>query len=171
LTGSTTSILNHPINVIKMHNWNNDTSTGILKLSKELRNKFGIGIFGYGLQYTLLRDSMFTCVFFGLSKKYNKERSIIKDLFFGTLATIASAPSNYYRTRLFFNFDKKINFVQITSELAHDVMSNGNTFFKRFLYLMHGRLNIGFGTMRVGLGIATSKKIYDLINEQTNKLK
>ncbi|AYV75134.1 MAG: hypothetical protein Terrestrivirus1_8 [Terrestrivirus sp.] len=157
-TGCTTAVLTSPINVIKMFNWNQDTNNKKLRiLGMEMYKKYGYSVFFKGLECTMLRDSLFSSIFYGLSTKYNEEKNMVKDICFGTIGTIVASPINYARNEKYFNFDKKITVIDVTKELFTDI-KNGN-----IKNLIFHKLNIGWGTLRVGVGMALSKQIYETI--------
>lgn len=157
-TGCTTAVLTNPINVIKMFNWNQDTNNKkLVVLGTEMYKKYGYNVFFKGLECTMLRDSIFSSIFYGLSTKYNKEKSIMKDVCFATVGTIAASPINYARNEKYFNFDKKVTIMDVTKEFSMDI-KNGN-----IKNLIFHKLNIGWGTLRVGVGMALSKQIYETI--------
>lgn len=161
LTGLTTTIFNHPMNVIKMYNWNNnDNKISIRLLANKIYIKYGILSFFRGMHYTFIRDALFSTIFFKLSEKYNKQKSLLNDTIYASIATIISSPINYCRSAMYFNFNDNPKFKHIAQELIDDVKKIKN---RKIYYLLHNKLNIGFGTMRVGIGIAVSKYIYDIL--------
>lgn len=168
LTGITTTLFNHPINVIKMNNWNNSiTSTSLVSLARNLKQKYGLSIFLFGIQYTLLRDISFSFVFFKLSNdKYFSNNRVANDFISSLVATIIASPINYYRNALFFSFQEKKTFKTLTKELVADIRTN-QTFISKVYYIVHNKLNVGFGTLRVGAGMAFAKYIYEYLNAQT----
>jgi len=124
--------------------------------------KYGILSFFRGIHYTFIRDALFSTIFFKLSEKYNKKKSLFNDTIYASLATIISSPINYYRSAMYFNFNDNPTFYHITEELLNDIKKNKD---KKIYYLLHNKFNIGFGTLRVGIGIAVSKKIYEIIEK------
>jgi hypothetical protein len=163
LTGLTTTIFNHPMNVIKMYNWNNQNpKNSIITLANKIYIKYGMLSFFRGIHYTFTRDALFSTIFFKLSEKYNKKKSLFNDTIYASLATVLSSPINYYRSAMYFNFNDNPTFYNITEELLNDIKKNKD---KKIYYLLHNKFNIGFGTLRVGVGIAVSKKIYEIIEK------
>jgi hypothetical protein len=162
LTGLTTTIFNHPMNVIKMYNWNNNDKKSIRILANKIYVKYGILSFFRGIHYTFIRDAIFSTIFFKLSEKYNKQKSLLNDTIYASIATIISSPINYYRSAMYFNFNDNPKFIHITRELIDEIdkIKNGKIY-----YLAHNKLNIGFGTIRVGVGIAVSRYIYEFISK------
>jgi len=124
-----------------------------------MHSKYGLKIFCYGINYTIARDIMFSSFFYTLSDKYNKKKSIWYDICFASFATIMTAPINYFRSRLYFDFNNPIKLNRMVSELKSEVC---NTKINKFTFLFHNKFNIGLGTLRVGIGMAISKKIYEL---------
>lgn len=161
LTGATVAILNNPINVIKIHNWNRYTSIGSFQLGKEMYKKHGMNIFMYGGSYTIFRDSLFSLVFYTLSNKYNSHKSIYNDILYASAATAITSPINYFRNRLYFDFTKPVTVKQMILEINNESKSLTCTKASKLMYILHNKFNINFGVLRVGIGIALSKKIYE----------
>jgi hypothetical protein len=160
-TGLTSVALTHNFNVIKMYQWSHQKTGGVIKTTRVMAKEYGYGVFLRGFPQTCLRDSIFCVTLFSLSKLWNPEKNFIKNIAIASFATALSSPVNYLRNRLFFDFNEyPIPLTKIWQELAEGVGSQ-QRFMQKFSYIMHDRLNIGWGTLRVGLGIAVAQKIYD----------
>lgn len=167
VTGCVIPLANHPINVVKMYNWNRDTSEGLVPLAKEMHRKYGPRIFALGLQYTMVRDVAFTTLFYGLTERFNRKKSFTRDVVLASTATALSSPLNYFRNSLYFSFNQHgrtghVTFGEIFRDLQRDVMGRGTTGDK-VRYLFQDRFCVGWGTLRVGVGMALSKKIYEAV--------
>jgi len=168
LTGMTIPIFTNPLNVIKMNNWNHIVSKTekcpkLLDLAIEIKKKYGYGEFYKGMIYTVSRDVLFSSAFYYLSNNYNKKKSFLNDALFGSVATIIVSPVNYFRNRLYFDFDKKITLKYMVKETMAETKQK-QTVAKQISFLLFSKFNIGYGSLRVGLGMAMSKKLYDLLN-------
>lgn len=167
-TGFTTTLLNHPINIIKMSNWNNNLiSSGLFSLGCQLKNKYGLPIFIKGLQYTLARDVIFSCLFFNFLKtKQFSENNFVNGTTGAMIAAIITSPINYYRNATFFDLSQTKNFTIITKELyleIHGKQQNSSSL-KKIYHLFHNKFNVGYGTLRVSIGMSFSKLLYDYLN-------
>jgi len=166
-TGLTTVNLSHGFNVIKMYQWSHKTSNGIIKSTKLMAAEYGWRIFFRAYFQTCLRDCIFSTTYFYLSDKLNKEKRFGMNVAIASTATALSSPVNYLRTRLFFDFrESNVTLTKIFHELAEGVKSK-ETVPKKISYIVQNRFNIGFGTLRVGLGMAVADKIYRYLKETT----
>lgn len=102
-----------------------------------------------------------------LLKKYESNISFISNLIAGSLATILSSPLNYFRNIHYATSpDKKPdNFITITKDLIHRTRQE-NTLWKKLSYLQ-SRLRIGWGTARVGVGMAVGSEFYTMCTRST----
>jgi hypothetical protein len=163
ITGCSSSIITSPMTVTKMYNWNQEQSKSLYTLSHNLYKTYGLTAFVRGLHCTMLRDSIFAVTFYGLSSKFNKQRCLTNDVLYGSIATLVSSPINYVRNMSYFNFNKKIKVSDVLKDLKNDIK------YKNYNELFIKKLNCGWGTLRVGLGMATSKKIYEIISDNFKK--
>ena len=160
LTGTIVATSNNFVHVMKMYNWNDKSKAkNAFSLAKEVYTKYGFKMFHYGLGPTIARDALFGGLYCGLGDKYNKDQLYYKDMIFACVATLTTSPINYLRNRLYFDLDQKVNYRDIGKELF-SAIGKIPSLSNRLTYLFHWKLNIGIGTLRVGLGMATSKKIY-----------
>jgi hypothetical protein len=80
LTGITTALLLNPLNVVKFHNWNHDTSEGLRVLATRLHKQHGARVFTRGLGYTMLRDTVYAIGYGWTSVLYNPEKHLLMDV-------------------------------------------------------------------------------------------
>lgn len=158
LTGSTVAVISNPITVLRMYNWNHSESFGYRQLYK----KHGLPIFNRGIMYTLNRDIFFSIMFYTLVERYNKDRKLSYDFAIASSATFMTSPIHYFRSRLYFDFNKPVKFTTILKEIKTDLMANTSLKHK-LIDLFHTKFNAGFFSLRVGMGVAISKKIYEFI--------
>jgi hypothetical protein len=166
-TGLTTVALNHPINVVKMYAWSHKCNDGLIAVTQQLTRTHGWSVFLRAIHYTCLRDMAFSMALFKLSDKYNNERSILKDTAIASFATFITSPVNYMRNRAFFDFKAPpVSFEIIATELYTGIREQPSLWDKTsFLFLK--KFNVGFGTLRVGLGMAMAKKIYETLKDNS----
>lgn len=166
LTGTTTAILLNPINVVKTHNWNQDTSIGLFKLGKQIYTNHGTLAFTRSLYYTILRDITFGTIYSQCNMKYNPNKRIAEDILFAGLATSLSSPINYIRHQILFApLDQKApTFTLIKNDLIKEVNEQKNNKAK---YIITKKFCIGWGTLRVALGMGVSRQCYEFIKNNS----
>ena len=163
LAGTITALFNNPIHVVKMYNWNTSDKKSFIILSTDIYRKYGLGRFYYGLSYTTFKDVLFSCIFFALSEKYNKDKLILYNIIFASLATIITSPVYYFRNRIYFDFNNPVKLKDMIIELQSQLVTTNQN---KIVYLFHNKFNIVFLTLRTSIGLAVSKKIYDCIDNR-----
>ena len=153
LTGTFVGFMANPVSVVKMHNWNKRLSNhSFLKLSKDLSSMYGKTVFLRGLHLTILRDSIFSLIYYS-----NQTDNAYNNIAFGTLATVSASPINYVRNCVFFDFNRKQKVIikETLKTMKTDIVTG------RYYDLVFSKFNCGWGTLRVGIGMAFSKWMYD----------
>jgi len=153
LTGITSALILNPINVIKFNNWNHGVSNGISSQAKLLYRQHGLMCFSRGLKYTLIRDVQFGALYSYLTLKYNPDHKVFPDVLFAIMATTCAAPINYCRAMVFATSHSQNppSFTQICAGLKEYSIKK----------ICLNKFCLGYGTMRVGLGMALSRQIYE----------
>lgn len=165
-TGLTTVCLTHHLNVIKMYQWSHQNTGGVIKSAKMMTSEFGSHVFLRGFFQTCLRDCLFSTTFFCLSKQLNTEQNFAKSVVIASSATALTSPINYLRSRIFFDFkDFPVPLTKVCQELAKEMHSKRGLL-QKTSYIFFDRLNIGFGTLRVGLGMAVAQKFYHYLKSK-----
>lgn len=131
-------------------------------------DKGGVRAFFVGTAATVSRDLVFGGIFACLrhefrhrQQEHNLEVSnFMIDVSAGCLATIASSPINYVRTVNYANPPGRehIPAKKILRDLWTQAMKR-ETWFRRFRYIQH-TLKVGWGTARVGCGMAFGSFVY-----------
>lgn len=169
-TGMTTAVLLNPISCVKYHAWGTDLDLRVV--AKDMYKEAGFGSFGRGLGTTAMRDSVFSVLYL-VGKRYSDEYCTENKIRFLTnslvscIATIATAPINYVRNMKYASGYKNCN---PTARMIYtDLFREQPVFDKKFgsvipiaHYYTH-RLAIGWGTLRVGVGIACGQYIFDTL--------
>lgn len=162
-TATTTVLLCQPVNVMKMYQWNHHVPGAFISSGTQLISKYGWKVMFKGFYPACVRDGIFASTYIGLSEKLNPDKYFTVNLAIASMATTISSPANYYRNRQFFNFDdRKIPLRKTVRELIDETKTKEGLV-PKIQYVVHKRLNIGWGTLRVGLGIALANKIYDYL--------
>jgi hypothetical protein len=161
MVGITTSLMLNPFTVIKYYTWK-DKNNVLNKVAKDLIKRQRYKILTHGLSMTITRDIVFSVGYLNIKdwyKKYddNKLSYFLLNMAGVAIATIASSPFNYVRTKIFENgFDKKINMLKTLKDLHNESIIN-----KPYTKYMLKRLCIGYGTLRVAVGINSGQLMYD----------
>jgi len=130
----------------------------------------GASAFFKGMLITGFRDMIFGCTYevgsLGLKHLLHEDyfgssTSFFANLIAGALATVASGPANYVRTMKYTTSPNEAapSAGKILKELWIQTREKPN-FFERLGNIQH-RMKIGWGTMRVGCGMAVGQKLFD----------
>jgi hypothetical protein len=166
-TGVTTAVFLNPISCVKYHAWG--TELKLIKVSKEMYKEAGLHSFTRGLGSIALRDSVFSVLYL-VGKRYSDEYSTNNKIRFLTnslvacVATIVTAPINYVRSMKYASGYKKENPSprQIFKDLLeYQTKYTGTKDVIPILKYYSHRLALGWGTLRVGVGIASGQYIFD----------
>ena len=167
LAGSTNALIVNPITAIKYKSWSREVNQGMMKEAMEMFRKGGFRPFGNGLLPTVLRDLCFggTYTFLRLELQYllqlTPEQQWAANMASAAMATVVSAPFNLvrnvqYATR---SREKADSISKILHDFVKDAKSH-KTAWQRARYIQN-RLRIGWGTVRVAIGMAFGHLVYD----------
>jgi hypothetical protein len=164
VTSGIMGFVTSPLSAIKLTNWNSDHSTKIISFAKQMYVKGGMYPFFRGTFVTLKRDIAFGATLGYLSYTYNPKKEFWKDAIFATSATTISSPFNYLRVIKYkAPCDIHLPSHVILKDLINIIQKecqNYNTFHK-IIYTFHHKFNVGWGSLRVGLGMAMSRQLYE----------
>jgi len=127
----------------------------------------GIMAFLKGVQPTIFRDSLFSVSYFYASDYFRpNNKGTIHDFAVDSLcamsATILGSPVNYVKNRIFMEKHfQHISLKGILTELC-DQITVQKTMLDKVKFVQH-RFSIGWGTARVGIGMALSRKVYEFL--------
>lgn len=167
LAGSTNALIVNPITAIKYKSWGREVNRGMLKESMEMFRKGGLRPFGNGLVPTVLRDLCFggTYTFLRLELQYllhlTPEQQWGANMTAAALATIVSAPFNLVRNVQYATRSREK--ADTISNILHDFVRearNQKSAWQSARYIQN-RLRIGWGTVRVAVGMAFGHLVYD----------
>ncbi|VEU42225.1 unnamed protein product [Pseudo-nitzschia multistriata] len=167
LAGTTNAMIVNPITAIKYKTWGREVNRGMATEVVEMFRKGGFRPFRNGLVPTVLRDLCFggTYTFLRLEIQYvfqlRPDQQWGANTVAASLATIVSAPFNLvrnvqYATR---SRERADGVAKILGDFAREVASQATTW--RSLRYFQTRLRIGWGTVRVGVGMAFGHSVYD----------
>ena len=167
LAGSTNALIVNPITAIKYKSWGREVNRGMMKESMEMFRKGGLRPFGNGLVPTVLRDLCFggTYTFLRLELQYllqlTPDQQWGANMAAAAMATIVSAPFNLVRNVQYATRSR--DKADTISKILHNFMKearNHETAWQSARYIQN-RLRIGWGTVRVAVGMAFGHLIYD----------
>jgi hypothetical protein len=189
LAGATNGMFMNPLSAIKYHMWGQVTTGSAATASfytaaRQMFNKGGIRPFMAGSVATILRDVKFGGVYaiirytgnrsyFTKVDNSDKAKPVPKSIWSetainvlaGCVATIVSSPMNYVRN---------IHYATLPGTAPADIVSifltlhreaNKHSHLSKKLQHIQGRLRIGWGTARVGIGMAFASKMYTICSE------
>lgn len=156
-------LLTSPVSAAKQQYWNSDKKTGIFKFAAEMYKIGGFYGFIRGTIITIERDMLFGLIFGYLSFTYNKKKYFLLDTSFATIATVASSPFNYVRIMKYkTESNVYISSFAILEDLVKIVKTEcPNNFLKQIIYIFQKKFNVGWGSARVGIGMALSRQLYE----------
>ena len=165
LTGSMSAIFLNWINLIKYTTWGHDYK--FWEAAKFLWKKDGWCLFAKGMNQTLIRDLSFGGTYNGvklvLHRKLEPEDTFERfccNMGAGIMATVVASPFNYARNVQFAARGKQSDFVTIFRDLR---MAKKQADCE-WCYVLHHRFNLGWGTVRVGVGMALGNFLYDYLS-------
>lgn len=167
LAGSANALIVNPITAVKYKSWAREVNRGMLKESMEMFRKGGLRPFGNGLVPTVLRDLFFggTYTFLRLELQYllqlTPDQQWGANMAAAAMATVVSAPFNLvrnvqYATR---SREKADSISKILQDFVREARGH-KTGWQRARYIQN-RLRIGWGTVRVAIGMAFGHLVYD----------
>jgi hypothetical protein len=157
----------NPVTAIKYKSWGREVNRGMLPEAMEMFRKGGLRPFSNGLYPTILRDLCFggTYTFLRLELQYlfqlRPEQQWAANMTAAALATIVSAPFNLVRNVQYATRSREK--ADTISMILHDFMRDARgqqTTWQRMRYIQN-RLRVGWGTVRVAIGMAFGHLVYD----------
>mmetsp|Transcript_9377 Transcript_9377/g.15295 ORF Transcript_9377/g.15295 Transcript_9377/m.15295 type:complete len:278 (+) Transcript_9377:418-1251(+) len=179
LTGSIIAIAANPLSTVTYQSWGNHHKGNVLQVAHKMWKQAGLTSFKNGLGITLCRDffwgGVYSCVRHEIPKLFvaegdkNDGVSFVSNVFAAGLATTITAPLNYLRNLEYgqsLDGAKRLDKLEALKELWSDARvvhaKNGTN---RLNYLA-SRMTIGWGTLRVSLGLAFSCQVYEFLRDQ-----
>lgn len=162
-----TGVITSPVSSIKMTNWNTDHDKKLIKLAKIMYKDGGFRSFFRGTAITMQREMIFGAILGYLTVNYNNQKNFYLDLMSFSIATIIASPVNYIRIIIYRSpIDSTPSIKHIIDQLSNDIkiVYNKTTLFKTMKYVIINKFNVGWGTIRVALGMSISRHIYLLLN-------
>ena len=172
LAGSISGVLTNSTSAIKYHTWGKDGRT-FFSSAYEMWTLGGIKPFIKGTKATVLRDTTFGCSYevlrhltrYQLEKYQNNNKKNLNfycNLIAALVATIASGPFNYARTIQYATPPNQptLLITQILKNLWHESTMQSTHSGGRLGFFQQ-KLRIGWGTLRVGVGMGVGQAVFD----------
>lgn len=171
LVGMVGGLITTPFNSIKYEMWSSNPDTArISRTAIELYNRGGVMRLMRGAVPTLYRDMMFGITFSYL--RHRGDNGFVNNVIAASLATVVSSPFNYARLKVYgadmrpdraamipSQSPRSSTFKILTQLRTDTIQYGGDSLISRSKYLVRS-LNIGWGALRVGLGMGLSSQIY-----------
>ena len=160
ISGAATGFITAPINAAKFDQWRQASSKSAADSARSVYREGGIRGLMRAAPVTVVRD-----VSFGITFSYLRHRNdsgLIENITAALIATVISSPFNYVRLRQYAAFGvlQQPTALTILKDVARDI---------RLMPTLTDRLrctfrvfNIGWGALRVGLGMGISSQIFDV---------
>lgn len=190
LAGIATGLILNPLSYVKYQCWGRNNYS-FLSQARLLRRNGGLAVFMRGARATCSRDAVFGAVYSllrnldfpssssavdqqGLNSTAlndgqrtigRKNKPFLQDLCSAAIGTILSSPLNYFRNIQYHELSNSTcpTMRQIYKNLLGEVYQENGMINK--LKIIQHRFRIGWGTMRVAVGMATASKIYSLCHK------
>jgi hypothetical protein len=176
-TGAVSAIILNPLSTIRYKTWGRDVNRGMAKeVAGMVRDSGSFRPFFNGLAPTIARDVVFGGCYTWLRLQIQfwgdlpPNEQWKANLIAAGLATVASGPFNYVRNIHYATSsrDTADGTLQVLRKLAADVNDQPTRIQK--LHFLQNRLRIGWGTMRVAMGVAFGHSVYDWLHTNTKHL-
>lgn len=167
--GAANAIVLNPLSAIKYRTWRREVSRGMwAEASRMLHKAGGLRPFWNGLLPTLYRDVTFGGVYTFLRFRIQACGQLDQwqaNCLAAALATIASGPFNYVRNIQYGtkSREKALSTWMILKDLWWQTAEQDSL--QRRIQFLTTKLRIGWGTIRVSLGMSLGHTIYDLLHD------
>lgn len=164
--GMSNALILNPISAVKYKTWGREVNRGMWTEVCSMFRQGGVRPFLNGLTPTLLRDVLFGGVytylrlemqFYGLPPEYQWAANMAA----AAIATVVSGPFNLARNEQYStrSVAKAPTIMEVFLGLIKEVHQLPTTYEK--CHHLQTRLRIGYGTMRVAVGMAFGHSVYD----------
>jgi hypothetical protein len=160
LVGVTGAIFTTPFNSVKYAMWSSGSSS-MIDTTRELYNRGGIPRLMVGAIPTLYRDMSFGFVYSVL--RHKGDNGFVNNVLAAFLATAVSSPFNYARMRIYGSVDKSSHLpptISVLADLKSEIETKHPSSRIQQAKLLFRTLNVGWGALRVGLGMGVGSQIY-----------
>ena len=158
LVGMVGGVFTTPFNSVKYAMWSS-TSTSMSNTARTLYEQGGVSRLMRGVAPTLYRDMSFGVVYSVL--RHKGDNGFVNNVFAAFIATAVSSPFNYARMKIY-GSDTQIPTSLILADLRREIQTHHpSSLFKQAKFTFR-TLNVGWGALRVGLGMGVGSQIYNM---------
>ena len=160
LVGLVGGLFTTPFNTVKYTMWSSSTSASLVDTASLLVRSGGVSRLMRGAVPTLYRDMTFGVTFSFL--RHQGDNGFVNNVCAAFVATTVSSPFNFARMKVYSPsvLGQPQSTLAILHDLSKDVLASQATVLGRAQF-MFGRLNVGWGALRVGLGMGLGSQIYN----------
>lgn len=168
LTGATTALLMNPLNSVKHRMWG-QSGESMRSIASQMWRERGAAAFTNGMRSTVIRDSVFGATYAGVRGfiAAGGQPSLAVNVGAASAAAALSSPLNYARNMQFGVADGQAppTMGQALRALNADVAARrkSTASWSRAATYAQMRLGLGWGTLRVGLGMGLGQQLYDFL--------
>jgi hypothetical protein len=157
LVGIVGGVFTTPFNSVKYAMWSSSTSS-MSNTAMGLYESGGVARLMRGVSPTLYRDMSFGIVYSVL--RHKGDNGFVNNVLAAFIATAVSSPFNYARMRMYAS-SSPLSTSVILSDLRREVqIQNPPSLFGKAKFTFK-TLNVGWGALRVGLGMGVGSQIYN----------
>jgi hypothetical protein len=172
LAGTCNALIVNPVTAIKYKSWGREVNRGMFREAVEMFHQGGLRPFVNGLLPTVWRDLVFggTYTFLRLELQYRlqlrNEHQWTANMVAAALATIVSGPFNLARNVQYATRSKHAadTMSKVWQDLVQETQARPSLVGKA-MYVQN-RLRIGWGTVRVAVGMSFGHFVYDKLMER-----
>lgn len=168
LTGATAALLMNPLNAVKHRMWG-QSGESMRAIAEQMWRERGAAAFTNGMRSTVIRDSVFGGIYAGVRGFMTPvgKPTLAVNLGAASAAAALSSPLNYARNMQFGVGDGKAppTIGQALRALRADVVARreSTASWRQAAIYAQMRLGLGWGTLRVGLGMSLGQQLYDFL--------
>lgn len=175
VTGSIIALITNPLSLIKYQSWGTHHKGRLKSTVLHLWSSGGFAPFTRGITVTLVRDIIWGSTFSSLrhaippltgcgDEHTPGVASFLVNVFAGGVATFISSPINFVRNMQYGHSPSKPHPSAI--KVLSIAWRESKTAESPVYHFVVKRLTVGWGTLRVALGIAFSSQVYDYLISQ-----
>jgi len=162
--GATNGMLTNTLSLLKFQRWLEvSRRRSFMTILNELYATHGIRTLTYGLRITIMRDTIFGGTFTTL-RMVPQENSMLTDFAAAFVATTLASPLNFIRTYKFAHMQEKHGAQKAKAQLQSE-LAELDGFGARARHLFK-RLMLGYGTVRVAVGMSIGGALYRYLNDR-----
>lgn len=168
LVGMVGGVFTTPFNSVKYAMWSSPSSS-MSKTAVGLYESGGVARLMRGVSPTLYRDMSFGIVYSVL--RHKGDNGFVNNVLAAFIATAVSSPFNYARMKMYASTttNSQLSTSIILSDLRRDIQlhSPHSASFLEKAKFTFKTLNVGWGALRVGLGMGVGSQIYNMCCNNT----